>query len=107
MANAKDDLLRIIGENPEKCIICAHIIYRISWDVKKEIVLHKDYTDEEYYKFLDKLDFEYDEGYGRQELYGVVLFDDNSWLERAEYDGAEWWSLKEYPPIPEVCFKNE
>ena len=51
---------------------------------------------------FSNLNFDYDEDYGSQELYGIVLFDDNSWLERAEYDGAEWWEYKKPPTIEEV-----
>ena len=37
--------------------------------------------------------FSYDNGYGCAEvnITLVVLFKDGSWLERGEYDGAEWW----------------
>jgi len=51
---------------------------------------------------IKELDFDYCEGYGSQELYGLVLFDDNSWLERGEYDGSEWWEYKKPPTIEEV-----
>ena len=40
---------------------------------------------------LDDLDFEYDEGYGSQHLFGIILFNDGSWIIREEYDGSEWW----------------
>ena len=59
-------------------------------------------TKENIKKILSKLNFNYYEGYGSQELYGIVLFDDNSWLERTEYDGAEWWEYKKPPTIEEV-----
>jgi len=38
-------------------------------------------------------DVEYDDGHGSQEIAAelVVVFDDGSWLQRGEYDGAEWW----------------
>ena len=39
----------------------------------------------------EKMNFNYDNGFGTQELYGIILFDDNSWLERYEYDGSEEW----------------
>ena len=39
-------------------------------------------------------DIEYDEDYGGQELFGLILMNDNSWFERGEYDGAEWWQHK-------------
>ena len=50
--------------------------YRVSWDKFKEIS-----------------NFEYDNGYGGQEVaYDlIVCFKDGSWLERYEYDGSERW----------------
>ena len=45
--------------------------------------------------FLDKI--EYDNGFGGQELFGIILTNKNSLLERGEYDGSEWW---EYITIP-------
>ena len=39
----------------------------------------------------------YDAGFGSQELYGYVVFNDGSWLERYEYDGSERWEYKETP----------
>lgn len=50
--------------------------------------------------FLKELDFEYDDGYGIQHIDGIVWFDDGSWMERAEYDGSEWWEYKRTPEIP-------
>ena len=51
---------------------------------------------------IDKLDLVYDPGYGSQELYGTVLFNDGSWLEREEYDGSEDWILKVVPTIADI-----
>ena len=80
---------------------CAHIECR-----DKDIILKVDFTDEEYEQFLKDLDFKYDAGYGYQELYGMVWFKDNSWLERYEYDGSEGWRYKKYPEIDKVCFRD-
>ena len=45
--------------------------------------------------------FEYDEGYGGIEINdGLMVVGDSWWLERHEYDGAEWWEYKEYPKMP-------
>lgn len=54
----------------------------------------------EFYEFLKSI--EYDEGYGTQELFGFVVFNDHSWLERGEYDGSEWWQLCEEPKEEEL-----
>jgi hypothetical protein len=55
-------------------------------------------------EFMQVSDFSYDNGYGSaripEEL--VILFRDNSWLERGEYDGAEWWQFKKPPAIPQA-----
>ena len=51
--------------------------------------------------FINNLDFEYNNGFGSQELFGTVWFNDNTWLERKEYDGSEWWIHCKRPQIPE------
>jgi hypothetical protein len=40
---------------------------------------------------LPQLDFEYDSGYGGQELFGYIWYEDGTWSSRGEYDGSEWW----------------
>ena len=42
---------------------------------------------------------EYDSGFGAQKIEPslAVVFKDGTWLERAEYDGAEWWEYKMCP----------
>ena len=40
---------------------------------------------------------DYDEGFGTQELFGVVVLTNGEWLERGEYDGSEWWEDKSCP----------
>lgn len=40
----------------------------------------------------------YDSGYGKSEVAeDLVIVGDGWWLERNEYDGAEWWEYKETP----------
>jgi hypothetical protein len=46
------------------------------------------------------LDFNYDNGYGGQELYGTIWYVDGTWSERGEYDGSEWWDYREVPEVP-------
>jgi hypothetical protein len=53
-------------------------------------------------KFYDTLSsITYDDGFGCQELFGTIWFKDESWAERAEYDGSEWWKHHCHPDIPE------
>ena len=49
--------------------------------------------------FLSTVDIEYPKNFGKQYLFGCVVFKDNTWLERAEYDGLEWWEYKKVPLI--------
>lgn len=43
----------------------------------------------------------YDNGYGAAEIpSNLKIVGWNWWLERAEYDGMEWWELKTMPTMP-------
>lgn len=109
MTNAKEELLTKLKTN-NLAIKCAVIRTERGcyWDdndnyvVSPPITLREGYTPAEYAEFLDKLNFEYDAGYGGQELFGTVwLMEENTWLERGEYDGSEWWEYNKCPKIPE------
>ena len=51
--------------------------------------------------FAKRADYEYDSGYGGQEINSHLLVVGKSfWLERHEYDGSEWWEYKEQPKKP-------
>jgi hypothetical protein len=52
---------------------------------------------------LPKLDFDYDSGYGTQELEGTIWYSDGTWSDRREYDGSEWWEHHECPPLPNAA----
>lgn len=45
----------------------------------------------------------YDSGFGAQEVASdlVIVFRDGAWLERAEYDGSEWWEYRRKPRRPD------
>jgi hypothetical protein len=47
-------------------------------------------------------DREYDSGYGSQQVASdlIIMFTDGTYLERAEYDGSEWWEYREKLNIP-------
>jgi len=59
------------------------------------------YRQEDFNGFLNRMDFEYDSGYGGQELYGTIWYEDGTWSSRGEYDGSEWWEHNSVPIIPE------
>lgn len=49
-------------------------------------------------------DFKYDAGLGSAEVNSALLVvGEDWWLERGEYDGAEWWSFKCIPELPKVA----
>jgi len=105
MANAKKELLGML-ERVGGVIKCATIRRgQHYWhDEETQNMLDKNlkegYTPAEYEEFLDRLDFEYDSGYGGQELFGTVwLIEEGAWLERGEYDGSEWWEYRKCPQI--------
>jgi hypothetical protein len=103
MRNAKKELLSDLnGEKP----LCATIEYvPFNWEgivVNTFINLKVGYTQQDWEEFLTKLDFEYDDGYGAQELFGMVWVNNKVWLYRDEYDGSEWWVHSTYPEIPDT-----
>jgi hypothetical protein len=100
MINAKIELeqeLEKIGKTIEN-IIAINIVYGSEYYYQggKEIIKSEKVLS------IDCLDFEYDDGYGGQMLFGRILFDDNTWLTRGEYDGSEWWSYNEPPTIKSI-----
>ena len=94
--NALEELEDVL-ENIEKVVsdIKAINIAIINRDYEK--IVHVKRVED-----LSLLNVEYDDGYGSQELEGIVLFDDGTWLEREEYDGSEWWRFLATPTIEDV-----
>jgi len=98
MANAKQELNKILDKFDLKSKFKNAVVEgRNKYDRDYLYLNKKEFDDLD--KLLDYLDFEYNEGYGGQELYGIVVFVDGSWLERGEYDGAEWWEYKKTPSV--------
>ena len=91
--NAKQELLKIVNDN-NITILKIDINYYGDVDNKCK-------TDTKHITSLDELDFDYDAGYGVQDLYGIVYCkasnDDPVWLTRGEYDGSEWWTINTIP----------
>ena len=95
MINAKDELLTALANaNQSLKDIIAFNIYYESFGEDKSF---KGTT-----LALSSLDFEYDDGYGLQHLYGTILFKDNTWLSRWEYDGSEGWEYNKPPTVDDI-----
>jgi hypothetical protein len=106
MANAKEEFL---GHNRNRKVLCATIFYRDCWEYNTPGSKHDlsvNYTPKEYDAFIESLDFEYDSGYGGQELFGTIWYEDGTWSDRGEYDGSEWWDYHSCPEIPETLTKK-
>lgn len=108
--NAKTEFLYLVKD---KEVECATILYHVEGDevfgketIHRSFKLMKDYTSEEYEQFVNSLDFEYDSGFGLQELFGMVWFKNGAWAERSEYDGSEWWTTRSRPVVPDILIKN-
>lgn len=89
--NAKEELIEHIGDRNVKYV---HIIFGDEYS-KDRRTISGTLTD-----VLPLLNFEYDEGYGGQNLFGNIWYVDGTWSERGEYDGSEWWDYKCCPVIP-------
>jgi len=105
MRNCKEEFLQ---EVKGKEVLCAQIFYGYQYDdePRPEYSLPKNFTGVEYFAFLKSINFEYDSGYGSQELYGTIWYKDKSWSERYEYDGSERWDYKKVPKIPKDLNKK-
>lgn len=95
--NAKQELLDIINSRVLTILKIDITLDKIDYDFYSGEYnsISKHITD------LDDLDFDYDSGYGIQELFGVVYCKDPNnnpvWLTRGEYDGSEWWNINTIP----------
>lgn len=96
--NAKNELLDELKNCGKKIEDIEALAIQVTTDGKykfeRKCILIKNILE------IEKIDVDYDDGYGSQNLFGTVLFKDNTWLERYEYDGSESWDYKE-PPTKE------
>lgn len=96
--NAKDELLKFLQDN--NLVLSSASLADDDFYPENHYILYPKYTKREMNAFLKSIDFLYDNGYGRQELYGELWFTDGTWAERYEYDGAECWVHRKRPDEP-------
>lgn len=103
--NAKQEFLRAAAWDTQ--VLCAYV-YQLddNYEEAPTIALPVNYTKEQYQSFLNQLNFEYDNGYGGQNLFGTIWFGNGDWATRGEYDGSEWWEIHSRPEIPKYLKKN-
>jgi hypothetical protein len=92
-------------QKDNKEIKCVQLDILETYDTSVVIILNPNYSVNDYDNFLKAMNVEYNSGYGRQELYGYIWYNDGSWSERYEYDGSEWWEYKKCPPFP-ACLEK-
>jgi len=99
--NAKSEMVEHVAD---RVVLCAKVtLGRDYQDDRNDFVLRVGHTQADHDAFFQSLDFEYDSGFGRQELYGNIWYQDGTWSDRGEYDGSEWWQYQSVPKIPEEC----
>jgi len=99
--NCKEEFL---DHTREMEVLCAEIAYgRKYWldHGKASAALRVGHTKIELDTFLSCIDFDYDNGYGVQEVFGTIWYADGTWSDRGEYDGSEWWDYHVCPKIPD------
>jgi len=99
MENLKAEFLHHIAKVSSriKCVALEARTYRAK---QGKIELYTNYSTQDYVQFLEILDFDYDSGYGSQEIHGFIWYENGTFSERGEYDGSEWFSYVKTPEIP-------
>jgi len=102
--NCKEEFLsEIYGRE----LLCAAIRYhKYDYTKEKTVLLPVGFTVVDYERFLKEVDFEYDNGWGSQEVFGIIWYTNGLWSERGEYDGSEWWVYKTCPQIPKELMNS-
>jgi hypothetical protein len=100
MINCKEEFLEETKDKVVKCAFLRKVHYAREFET--EFILAPGFNQSSYDSFLQALDFDYDDGFGSQEIDGTIWYTDGTWSERFEYDGSECWQYKCCPEIPEV-----
>ena len=108
MINAKEEFLRHIKEDTNDSTVKCAKIKLFSKQGNLTANLPVGYTPEGYLLFLEKINVEYNNGYGGQNLMGVIWYNgDLTWSTRGDYDRSGWWDFHEVPTVlPELINGN-
>ena len=98
--NAKNEFINHVGNSN---ILCCSIEFGDDEDSDDYIIgLTTGWTKDEFDLLMEKLNREYDPGYGCQILFGTIWYTDGTWSDRFEYDGSENWQYNKCPDIPSI-----
>jgi hypothetical protein len=96
--NAKIEFLNHISN---RGVICASIRRGYDWDSDSTVFnLTTGWTKEDWDNFLSDLDFDYDSGYGTQNLFGTIWYEDGNYTKFRQNYKNEWYEHHVCPPIP-------
>jgi len=99
VCNMADELLDILDGCAEP--IALDITFQKENKKQWRVVWLRDKSDTDFKQFVkNKINLYYYNGYGSQHLDGFVWLQDGAWLERAEYDGSEFWQYQKRPTLP-------
>lgn len=98
--NAKEELIEIL-KNKARIKCADYILEGNSRIISGELCC--DYSEIEYERFLDKLNFDYINNKTKEyeNLKGVVWLEDGTWLERVTIKKINIWKHETVPEIPE------
>ena len=86
----------------QKNVLCARIDHEVNYlNPVERYILKTGYTKEDWARFLNEINFIYDNDFGHQYITGTIWYTDGTWSDRAEYDGSEWWEHRERPQVPD------
>ena len=91
MINAKKEIMEHIDGKDVELI---RIVFSHSYGSQQNLFINGSLDE-----VLEKLDFNYDDGFGSQELFGYIWYIDGTWSQRGEYDGSEWWDYMVLPDL--------
>ena len=107
--NAKKELTEILYGEPN--VKCASLYIKNGCnEVTAIALLSIGYNDKQWNTFTKKLDFDYNNSTGNQNLYGNVWLNDGSWLKRKwtcdAFKCREHWKYIKQPEIPNILNKK-
>jgi len=99
MINAKDEFLYTI-KSIDRPLLAASIVCGNEWDENslRKYELKCNYTVKDWHKFLDSINFKYDNGFGGALLSSSRIYFSECSVLRGEYDGSEWWEVSNVNP---------
>ena len=101
--NAKEEFLEVTKGLQVKCCQICFMCEENAGVIKLPV----NFSNEDYFNFLEAINKDYDDGFGCQNLFGTIWLKDGMYIDRHEYDGSEEWVIRKVPEIPDYLRSNE